>query len=118
MATLAAIAKAVGSFYFYFTGDVALLNGLPLAGAETWLWRVVGVLHLAAAFALIAIMRWQQWGFYALCIITVIASVAVYAAGAGPIMSLAALFGGAVALGILYGLLSICGPRSIWAQME
>ena len=127
LATVVALFKAVTFFYFYTIGPqtydermgeyVRAVSAPSVAASEWWFWLAIGVLHLAIAFCLIAIMRWQQWGFCGLCVITVIIAMLAQAA-IGPTVAVGTLLGGAIALGVLFGLLYVGGQRSIWSQME
>jgi len=123
---LAAVYHAVnGGFSFYIAGagfeslvQDALVQGAPVPAPESWLWPALGMVNVAFALGYITILRWQQWGFFALCILAVVQSALCYAADAGALPTLAVLGAGVVWLAILFGLLRIGGPRSVWAQME
>lgn len=97
----------------------AMMSSLPgVAKVEAWLWPAMGVCSILAALLLLVILGWQKWGFYALIVVSVVEAGLIYGAGLGWMEALGALVANALVVAVLYGLLQIGGPRSMWAQME
>jgi hypothetical protein len=115
---LAIAAHAVCAALCFANAD-AFQGRIPgVANAESWLWPALGVCCIVEALLLLVILGWQKWGFVAACVMTVVEAGLMYGAGVHPLVALAALGMAAVWLAVLYGLLQIGGPRSMWAQME
>jgi NADH:ubiquinone oxidoreductase subunit 6 (subunit J) len=114
-----AIAAHVACAAMCFAGAETFKGRIPgVADAEPWLWSALGVCCIVDALLLMVILGWQKWGFFAACVMAAVEAGLIYGAGVNPVFALAALGIGAVWLAVLYGLLQIGGPRSMWAQME
>ena len=114
-----AIAAHVACAALCFAGVEAMQGKIPgVADAEPWLWPALGVCCIVEGLLLLVILGWQKWGFVAACVMAVVEAGLIYGAGVNPLVALAVLAIAAVWLAVLYGLLQIGGPRSMWAQME
>jgi NADH-quinone oxidoreductase subunit J len=102
-----------------FLGEAWIRDRVPLArNLEPWAFTWLGVCCIVEGLLLLVILGWQKWGCFATCATTLIAAGLLYGAGAPWYVALAALAAGGVWLVVLFGLLKIGGPRSMWAQME
>ncbi len=116
---IVAIAVHIGCAVLCFAGDESLKSRIPgVATAEPWLWPALGVCCIVDGLLLMVVLGWQKWGFFAACVMAVVEAALIYQAGVNWVVVLAVLGISALWLAVLYGLLQIGGPRSMWAQME
>ena len=69
---------------------------------------------LGSIVCIVALFRWQRWGFYGIAIITVLVGVLNLSLGINPGRVLPGLLG----IGILYWVLNMGGSRSAWRTMK
>jgi NADH-quinone oxidoreductase subunit J len=116
---LAVVFHALNGAFCFYLAAVGLPAGMPdLPAVESWFWVAAGVVHFAMAFTYISMLRWQKWGFFALCVLAVVQAGLALAAGAGPLAAVGVLVSSAIWLAILFGLLRLGGDHSVWAQMD
>jgi hypothetical protein len=114
-----AVAVHVACAALCFAGAESIKARIPGAdAAEPWLWSALGVCCIVEGLLLLVILGWQKWGYYASCVMAVVEAGLIFQAGAGWVVALATLGIAVVWLAVLFGLLKIGGPRSMWAQME
>jgi hypothetical protein len=86
-------------------------NPLPV---PAWFWMCMALGSAANVVSALVLLRWKRWGFYVFCV----------NAGAGVILNLTAGVSllscliGLLGVGILYGVLQLGKPRSVWSQLE
>jgi len=95
-----------------------IADGAPqFAEAPNWFLPAMIVLLGVNAMALIALLGWQKWGFYAL-VVGVILIAIVFAQCFGIVHLLSVLLFGGILVGALFGALKMGGSRSVWGQLE
>jgi len=96
---------------------LALFVGLVSAAmpdAPGWAFPVLGILSVLNLVCAIGLFQWKKWGFYGVCVSSVIAVVVNLAIGLPPA---SALFG-LVGIAILYGILQIGQENKGWTQLD
>jgi hypothetical protein len=109
---LLAIANAAVFFLFLIFGRVAMERQFP--DAAGWEHPVLTILCLFNVVFAIAIAKWKKWGFWGLCLSSIIATLINFSLG----VEINSLIGGLVGVILLFGLLHIGGKNKGWLQLE
>ena len=79
-----------------------------------WYWKLWGIRSFAFVVCAVALLRWQKWGFWGICVLACVVPVSGISAGFPVGKSLLSL----VYPVLLFGLLRLGGERAAWRQMN
>lgn len=94
----------------YLIGNSELKKVLPQA--PDIFWQICGVLGMVVVACCVALFMWKKWGFWVICMISTVVTVAELVMGFG-----FASFIGPAAVLLLFGLLNLGGDNSAWKHL-
>ena len=79
-----------------------------------WFFLCMALGSAANVVSAVALLKWRRWGFYVICANALAGLILNLTAGVPVVFCLAGLLG----LGILYAVLQLGKPKSVWSQLK
>jgi hypothetical protein len=96
---------------FYLLSSASIKLAFP--NAPSWAFPVIVIAGLVNLACAVALLRWKKWGFWGLCVSSIVVFITNYSIGTGGAAIL-----GLIGPALLYGVLQIGQEDKGWPQLD